>query len=118
MKLLHNFSLRNSLLKSFILSVFILSTTVIKSQLFINEVMPSNVSVRIDDLYDFPDSWIELYNSGTETINIKGYSFTDKSSDITKWTVPINCFISPKGYKLIYFDKENIGMSFFLERKL
>ena len=110
MKLLHNFSLRNSLLKSFILSVFILSTTFIKSQLFINEVMPSNVSVRIDDLYDFPDSWIELYNSGTETINIKGYSFTDKSSDITKWTVPVNCFISPKGYKLIYFDKENIGL--------
>ena len=29
--------------------------------------------------------WIELYNSGTETINLAGYYLSDKADDTTKW---------------------------------
>ena len=30
--------------------------------LIINELMQSNIDCWMDDLNDFPDSWVELYN--------------------------------------------------------
>ena len=27
----------------------------------------------MDDLYDFADSWVEIYNAGEETVNIKDF---------------------------------------------
>ena len=32
------------------------------AQLVINELMQSNIDCLMDDLKEFPDSWVELYN--------------------------------------------------------
>ena len=43
------------------------------AQLIINEVMQSNIDCIMDDLNEFPDSWVELYNSGDQTVNLQDY---------------------------------------------
>ena len=43
----------------------------------INEVMPSNINVIMDDVNDFPDSWIELYNTTSSSIDIQGWYVSD-----------------------------------------
>ena len=39
----------------------------VKGQLIINELMQSNVDCVMDDLNEFPDSWVELYNTSSIT---------------------------------------------------
>ena len=45
-------------------------------ELIINEFMQSNIDGIMDDLNDFPDSWVELYNSGNTAVNLKDYKIT------------------------------------------
>lgn len=78
--------------------------------LFINEIMPSNVSGIMDDLYDFPDSWVEIYNAGEEPVNIKDFFFSDSKKNKFKWQVPVDCIIQPKDYQILYFDKVDNGL--------
>ena len=58
-----------------LLTVFVLATSVASpvstahAQLIINELMQSNIDCIMDDINEFPDSWVELYNSGTTAVN-------------------------------------------------
>ena len=49
------------------------------THLVINELMQSNVECTMDDIHEFPDSWVELYNSGTTTFNLKDYKIGTKA---------------------------------------
>ena len=44
-----------------------------KGQLKISELMQSNIDCLMDDLNDFPDSWVELYNNGTTAVSLGKY---------------------------------------------
>ena len=45
----------------------------------INEIMQSNVATIMDDITEFPDSWVELYNSGSTAVNLKDYKIGTKA---------------------------------------
>jgi len=53
----------------------------------INEVMSSNQKSFYDEDQDTPD-WIELYNSGPDTVNLAGYGISDELSAPYKWIFP------------------------------
>ena len=72
--------------------------------------MPSNITILMDDIYEYPDSWVELYNAGDEDVDIYDYSFSDDSKTIKKWVLKEHVVIPAKGYKLLYFDKEGYGL--------
>jgi hypothetical protein len=55
----------------------------VNSPLRINEIMVSNDSINDDDGED--PSWIELYNSGDEPINLKNYSLTESLDEPKQW---------------------------------
>ena len=76
------------------------------SELLINEIMQSNVETIMDDITEFPDSWVELYNAGDANINLKDYAIGIKTKASKAWQLPDKT-IAPKGYVLIYCDKEN-----------
>jgi len=57
------------------------------AQVVINEGSNKNFSSAADENGEYPD-WIEIYNSGTDSLNLLNYSLTDDSADITKWTFP------------------------------
>ena len=75
------------------------------AQLVINEMMQSNVECIMDDIKEFPDSWVELYNSGTEAVNLKDYKISNKDKEKKAWQLP-NQTVEAGGYALIYCDKE------------
>lgn len=72
----------------------------------INEVMQSNVNGIMDELNEYPDSWVEIYNDDTTSFDFTGYSIS-RSRDFTEsYPLMDSTVIAPKGYLLIYCDKE------------
>jgi hypothetical protein len=55
--------------------------------LVINEIISSNAEKIADDDGNYSD-WIELYNAGTETIELKGWALSDNYSLPFKWVFP------------------------------
>jgi hypothetical protein len=72
----------------------------------INEVMSSNGGVLTDLSGDAPD-WIELYNSGTTSMNLNGYGLTDKIGEPYQWTFP-SVVISPGKYMVVFASGKNL----------
>jgi hypothetical protein len=55
--------------------------------LVINELMASNSSCIRDPQGQY-DDWVEIYNYGTEAINVGGMYLTDDPSVPSKWRIP------------------------------
>ncbi|MFO7776337.1 MAG: chitobiase/beta-hexosaminidase C-terminal domain-containing protein [Candidatus Hydrogenedentota bacterium] len=53
----------------------------------INEFMASNGSVVADEDGDYED-WIELYNDGSDPVNLEGYGLTDDEDEPFQWVFP------------------------------
>ena len=47
--------------------------------LVINEIMQSNIECTMDDIHEFPDSWVELYNPTDAAIDLKDYKISNKN---------------------------------------
>lgn len=78
-------------------------------QLIFNEVMHSNVNGVMDELNEFPDSWVEIYNTSEEFIKTEGL-YIGVSEDITKaYKICDTTQIPPYGFYTIYCDEEEIG---------
>ena len=73
------------------------------SRLVINELMQSNIDCIMDDLHEFPDSWVELYNNSDEAISLKDYQIGTQADQT--WQLP-NKTIDAKGFIVVYCDKE------------
>ena len=75
------------------------------AQLVINEIMQSNVECIMDDIKEFPDSWVELYNPTDADINLKDYKIGTKLKESKAWPLPDKT-VAAKGFVIIYCDKE------------
>ena len=75
--------------------------------LVINELMQSNVETIMDDIKEFPDSWVELYNPTDAAINLKDYKIGTKDKASKAWQLPDKT-VEAKGYIIIYCDKEGL----------
>ena len=71
----------------------------------INELMQSNVEGIMDDIKEFPDSWVELYNPTDAAINLKDYKISNKNKVKKAWQLP-DQQVPAGGYVIIYCDKE------------
>ena len=71
--------------------------------LWINEVLPVNLSGPID-LQGEHDPYIELYNSGTNTLDLGNFYLTDKADDLTRWRIPSGTTLGPKEFLMIWAD--------------
>ncbi len=80
-----------------------------KAQVVINELMQSNIDCIMDDLNEFPDSWVELYNNGSETVNLADYKLGAKNKPGKAWQLP-NRTLAAKAYVVVYCDKEEKGL--------
>ena len=80
----------------------------INAQVVINELMQSNVDCVMDDLNEFPDSWLELYNAGTSAVNLKDYRLGISDQPEEAWPLP-DVMLAPHQYCLVYCDKQAQG---------
>jgi concanavalin A-like lectin/glucanase superfamily protein/CotH protein/lamin tail-like protein/chitobiase/beta-hexosaminidase-like protein/Fn3 domain-containing protein len=87
----------------------------------INEVMARNEEY-VTDIQGEYDDWIELYNTGTETIDVAGMYLTDDLSNPTKWQVPLNhpgsTILPPSGHVVIWADEDVLDLGFHANFKL
>ena len=76
-----------------------------KGQLRINELMQSNVDCIMDDLNDFPDSWVELHNSGPTPVNLARYRLGLTANADSAWQLPSQTIVGPGAFAVVYCDK-------------
>ena len=87
--------------------LLVMATMSANAQLVINELMQSNVECIMDDIHEFPDSWVELYNSGDSVVHLKYYKIGTNKKKVDKaWQLP-EISLDPNSYIIIYCDKED-----------
>lgn len=72
---------------------------------FISEFLASNDSGLADEDGERSD-WIEIYNSGTTTVNLAGWRLTDDSGNLAKWVFP-SIDLAPKGFLLVFASNKD-----------
>lgn len=72
----------------------------------INEWMAGNTRTLADIADNQFEDWIELYNAGTESVDLSYYTLTDALTNITKYAIPAGTILAPGGYLLIWADEE------------
>ena len=85
--------------------LLVITTISANAQLVINEIMQSNVECTMDDINEFPDSWVELYNSGDSAVHLQYYMIGTKPDVSKAWQLP-NITLDHNSYVIIYCDKE------------
>ncbi len=75
--------------------------------LAINEFMAANGGLALDP-QGHSDDWVEIYNAGSQAIDMAGMYVTDDPAVSRKWRVPTNALqlteVPAKGYVLIWLD--------------
>jgi len=91
------------------------------TDLYINEFLAENDS-NIVDPYGDHDDWIEIYNGGSDSIDIGGLYITDDLTDPTQWQIPTiapdSTTIPPGGHLILWADKESEQGVLHVEIKL
>jgi len=96
-------------MKLLLLAICLAFTTLISNaQSFrINEVMSSNGGVLTDKDGESSD-WIELYNSGTTSVNLNGFGLSDKKGQPFQWVFP-DYTVNPGAYKVVFASGKDIS---------
>ena len=72
--------------------------------LWLNELQPNNATGIMDNQSQ-REPWIELYNSGTTTLDLSGYYLADNyTNNLTQWQFPAGSTLAPGAFKLIWAD--------------
>ncbi|MDD2204628.1 MAG: CotH kinase family protein [Bacteroidales bacterium] len=98
-------SIRSTLL--FILLAVCININV-KAQLYINEIMPCNVSSILDDTENY-SGWLEVYNAGGSAVTLTGYYFTDILTNLTQYKIVADVTIAAGGYSTFWFGRNSLS---------
>jgi hypothetical protein len=71
--------------------------------LWINEVMPSNISVIADNMGEF-EPWIELYNADSDAIDLSEYRLSNDYEGLGRWAFPTGTTIAAGSRMLVWVD--------------
>lgn len=94
--------------KFLLLSLLSIYCVVIKAQVVINEIMQSNIDCIMDDMNQFPDSWVEIYNGTSSAINLSSYKLGLTDDPMAAYQLPSRS-VPANSYAIIYCDKEATG---------
>lgn len=71
----------------------------------ISEFLASNSHGLTDEDGDASD-WIELHNTGSETVSLDGWYLTDSASNLMHWQLP-DVDLAPDGYLVVFASNKN-----------
>lgn len=86
-------------LVAFVFSMRVLSGADYQPKILISEVLASNEDAIADEDGHYPD-FIELYNAGVGTVNLRGWYLSDRDNKPLKWRLP-QIMLDPGEY--VYF---------------
>ncbi|GIS04539.1 MAG: hypothetical protein CM15mP107_1590 [Bacteroidota bacterium] len=90
----------------YILPVFLIISQLINAQIFINEYSAANYSDFQDNYNEYED-WFEVFNSGSESIDLNGYYISDKSNNLTKYQINSQVEINSQNHLTIFASGRN-----------
>ncbi len=70
-------------------------------KLVVSEIVSSNKRSLTDDALGTPD-WIELYNEGTQAVDLSGYGVSDNMRKLHKFVFPEGTSLAPGEYLVLY----------------
>jgi len=85
-------------------------STPLSAKVWINEFMQSNIDLVRDDMQEFPDSWIELYNDSEQIVGIQNWIISDNPNYQNGWKLTGSPIILSKSHLLIYADRASKGL--------
>jgi hypothetical protein len=71
-----------------------------------NSWLPIPLLLKIPDFQNTGD-WVELFNAGSEDVDLSGWYLTDNWNDATKWTIPNGVQLEAEGFLLVWCDEAN-----------
>ncbi|MBL9136784.1 MAG: lamin tail domain-containing protein [Verrucomicrobiales bacterium] len=71
---------------------------------FINEWMSANTAVIADPADGGFDDWFEVYNAGTQEVDLGGYYFSNDLTQRTQWRLPPRVILPARGFLQIWAD--------------
>ncbi len=74
-------------------------------ELRINEIMASNGTTIADEDGDYED-WIEIYNAGSQPVNLNGFGLSDDEDNPMRWIFP-SVYILPDSYLIVWASGKN-----------
>ena len=80
-------------------------TSIVQHGVVINEWMALNTNTIMDSAGDY-DDWIELYNAGSNSVDLSGFTLTDESDEPSKWAFPAGTQLPAGEFLLIWADDE------------
>jgi len=92
-------------MKSVALLVALFAVSLPAQDVFISEFLSSNNGGLRDEDGDSPD-WIEIFNPGTNTVNLNGWFLTDSTNNLTKWRFP-SVNLAPNGFLIVFASGKN-----------
>jgi hypothetical protein len=87
-------------LLALILSIIVSTGPAALAELHITEFMVDNKKT-IEDTDGDTSDWIEIFNSGSEPVNLEGYFLTDAADALTMWSFPA-VEIAENGFLLVF----------------
>lgn len=72
---------------------------------WLHEVLAENRTGPVDN-HGEREPWIELYNSGTNDVDISGWALSDDYNNLSKWIFPQGTVINAGAYLVVWCDAE------------
>jgi hypothetical protein len=72
--------------------------------LFVNEFMAANTATIADEWGQY-DDWVEIYNAGTQPVNLTGLTLSDDFAVPNRYTFP-EAVLGPRDFILVWCDGE------------
>jgi hypothetical protein len=73
--------------------------------LWLNEVQPNNATGPSDTAGE-NDPWVELVNTGSESISLDDYYLSDDYSNLARWEFPAGTILAPGEFLVVWADGE------------
>lgn len=71
--------------------------------LWINEIVPDN-QTGATDRFGHHHPWVELYNSGTTNIDLKGLFLANNYTNLLQWSFPAGATVRSNGFLVVWLD--------------
>jgi len=78
------------------------------ANLVVNEWMAAAQSVIQDPADGHFEDWFELYNAGTNSVDLSGYLLADSRNPADPFTIPAGYVVGPKQFRLVWADGEPV----------
>ena len=70
---------------------------------WLNELQPENTTGPLDNFSE-REPWIELFNSGSNAVDLTGWYLANSFSNIEQWAFPTGSVIAPKQFMVLWAD--------------